>query len=152
MAPLYYVHMLALSFYTASLLLGNHMDKSKGTRSIFLLLLDLTYCILFIYIYISVEIIVITNRKTSYRNNRENITIKQYYQNIAQAYLVRTILWHVYGGCHFRPFVPIFSSLLLRIYKHGHNHWCCQAVISTCQPCSVWISCTFCHSVLSCSW
>ena len=62
-------------FYTASLLLGNHMDKSKGTRSIFLLLLDLTYCILFIYIYISVEIIVITNRKTSYRNNRENITI-----------------------------------------------------------------------------
>ena len=48
------------------------MGKSKGTRSIFLLLLDLTYVCPFT---ISVAIIVITNRKTSNRDNRENITM-----------------------------------------------------------------------------
>ena len=48
------------------------MGKSKGTRSIFLLLLDLTYIYPFT---ISVAVIVITNKKTLYRNNRENITI-----------------------------------------------------------------------------
>ena len=46
------------------------MGKSKGTKIIFLLLLDLTYTLLQ-----SVAIIVITNRKTSYCDNRENITI-----------------------------------------------------------------------------
>ena len=32
-------------FFTASLWLGNYMGKYKGTRSIFLLLLDLTYAL-----------------------------------------------------------------------------------------------------------
>ena len=45
------------------------MGKFKGTKSIFLLLLDL-------YPFtISVAIIVITNRKTLYRDNREKIAI-----------------------------------------------------------------------------
>ena len=59
-------------FFTASLWPGNYMGKPKGTRSIFILLLDLTYMNPFT---ISVAVTVISNRKTSYCDNRENIMI-----------------------------------------------------------------------------
>ena len=48
------------------------MGKPKGTRSILIFMALGPYLYLFT---ISVAIIVITNRKTSHRNNRENITI-----------------------------------------------------------------------------
>ena len=71
MAPLYYVCTYVGAVVTASLWLGNYMGKSKGTRSIIPLALGP-------YLYpftISVAIIVITNRKTLYHDNRENIPI-----------------------------------------------------------------------------
>ena len=48
MASLYYVHTyVGAVFFTGSLWLGRYnMGKSKGTRSIFILLLGLTYTLL----------------------------------------------------------------------------------------------------------
>ena len=60
-------------FFTASLWLGNYMGKSKGTRSTYVY----SFCswTLPIPFTIFVAIIVITNRETSYYDNRENIAI-----------------------------------------------------------------------------